>query len=153
MPTIVTALSAPHPARLGSRPVWLVSALAGVTAALATELYALAARAVGVPMRAGTVGADTSGPIAFGAFAMGTLSSAFWGTVLAVLLTRYARRPARTYAITTVALTVLSLVAPLAAGDTAASTKAMLALSHLIAAAVIIPVVTRRLTRAPGRRR
>jgi hypothetical protein len=126
-------------------PVWLVSAFAAVAAAAATELYGLAARAAGIPMAAASVGASTAEPVSVGMFAMGTFVAAFWGTILAVLLARYARRPARTYARTTVALTVVSLAAPLAAADTAVSTKAMLAVAHLIAAAIIIPVVTRRL--------
>jgi hypothetical protein len=36
------------------------------------------------------------------------------------------------------------------AGVTATSTKLMLALAHLLAAAIIIPTVTRRLSYAPG---
>jgi hypothetical protein len=149
MSTTTTALpaSVPH-----TRPVWLVSALAAATAAAATELYGLAARAAGIPMAAGNIGATTAGPITVGMFAMGTLICAFWGTVLAVILARYATRPARAYVRTTVALTAVSLAGPLAAGDTAASTKLMLAVAHLLAAAIIIPVVTRRLSHAPGRR-
>jgi heme A synthase len=137
---------------LRTRPVWLVSALAGLTAAAATELYGLAARAVGIPMVAGNIGATTSGPITVGMFAMGTLICTFWGTVLAVLLARYATRPARAYAWATVALTVVSLAGPFGAGDTATSTKLMLAVAHLLAAGIVIPTVTRRLSHAPGRR-
>ena len=56
-------------------------------------------------------------------------------------------RPARVYLITTIALTAVSLLAPLSAADTATSTKLTLAVGHILAAAVIIPPVTRRLTR------
>ncbi|KAA2267088.1 hypothetical protein F0L68_00720 [Solihabitans fulvus] len=135
----------------GSRRVWLVSALAGVAAAVATEVYGLLARAVGVPMSAGSPGAAEAGPITVGLFAMGTVICVFWGTVLAVLLARYAANPARTYLRATLALTVVSLASPLAAAHTAGSTKLMLAVGHLIAAAIVIPVVTRRLATAPGR--
>ncbi len=45
---------------LRTRPVWVVSALAGATAAAATELYGLAARAAGIPMAAGSIGARRS---------------------------------------------------------------------------------------------
>jgi hypothetical protein len=128
-----------------TRPVWAVSVLAGAAASVATELYGLAARAAGVPMAAAGVGARTAGPITVGMFAMGTLICTFWGTILAVLLARYATRPARTYVWVTVVLTAVSLIAPLTAHDTATSTKAMLAVAHLIAAAIIIPTVTRRL--------
>jgi heme A synthase len=136
---------------LRTRPVWLVSALAGVTAAAATELYGLAARAAGIPMSAGNLGASTAGPVTVGMFAMGTLICTFWGTILAVLIARFARRPARVYQWTAVALTAVSLIAPLGAGATATSTKVMLAVGHLVAAAIIIPTVTRRLTHLPHR--
>ncbi len=132
-------------------PVWLVSVLAGVAAAIATEVYGLVARAAGVPMEAGSIGAAEAEPITVGMFAMGTLSSTFWGTILAVILARYARRPARTYVVTTVVLTVVSLAGPLGAGDTATSTKLMLALAHLVAAAIVIPTVARRLDSARRR--
>lgn len=138
-----------HTHILLSRPVWLVSASAGVAAAIATELYGLAARTAGVPMSAGNVGAARAEPIAVGMFAMGTLICVFWGTLLAMLIARYATRPARVYAGVTVALTALSLATPLAAGHTATSTKLMLATAHLLAAAIVIPVVTRRLARRP----
>jgi hypothetical protein len=136
---------------VAGRPVWLVSAAAGLTAAAATEVYGLAARAAGVPMEAGSVGASTAEPINVGMFAMGTLISTFWGTILAVLLARWATRPARAYLWATVALTALSLVGPLGAGDTAAATKVMLAVAHLIAAAIVVPTVAHRLTSAHPR--
>lgn len=148
MHTTTTALSA---IPLRTRPVWLVSVLAGVTAAAATEIYGLAARAAGIPMAAGSIGATSAEPVTVGMFAMGTLICTFWGTVLAVILARYATRPARAYVLTTVALSAVSLAGPLAAGGTATSTKLMLALAHLLAAAIIIPTVTRRLSHAPGR--
>jgi Family of unknown function (DUF6069) len=133
-------------------PVWLVSALAGVTAAVATELYGLAARIAGVPMAAAGFGARTAQPVTIGMFAMGTLICTFWGTVLAVLLAQYAKHPARTYLRATLGLTTLSLAVPLSAADTAPTTKLMLAIAHLLAAAIIIPTVTSRLTAARARR-
>jgi hypothetical protein len=136
---------------LATRPVWLVSTLAGLAAAVATELFGLAARAVGVPMVAGSIGATVTEPITVGMFAMGTAISVFWGTILAVLLARYARRPARTYRWTTIALTVVSMAGPYLAGATATSTKIMLGLAHVVAALIVIPVVTRRLAHAAGR--
>ena len=130
-----------------SRPVWQVSALAGLIAAVATELYGLAARAAGVPMAAAGLGSAKATPITVGMFAMGTLICTFWGTILAVVLARHAAHPARIYVRATVTLTALSLAVPLSAADTAVSTKVMLAAAHLIAAAIIIPAVTRRLSR------
>ncbi|HEY4463114.1 MAG TPA: DUF6069 family protein [Streptosporangiaceae bacterium] len=147
-----TTAPSPRPATARRpRPVWLVSALAGLAAAVATELYGLIARAAGVPMSAAGFGSATATPITIGMFAMGTLICAFWATVLAVVLARYARHPARAYLRATVALTALSLAVPLSAADTATSTKVMLACAHLLAAAIVIPAVSRRLARAPGR--
>lgn len=83
---------------------------------------------------------------------MGTVTCAFWGTVLAVLLARYAKHPARIYLRATLGLTALSLLVPLSAADTALSTRLMLAIAHLLAAAIVIPTVTRRLTAARTRR-
>jgi hypothetical protein len=130
-----------------ARPVWLVSAFAGLAAATATELYGLAARAAGIPMEAGNIGAAVASPITVGMFAMGTLLCTFFGTVLAVVLARYAAHPARAYVRTTLALVAVSFVSPLAAADAAVSTKLMLVLAHCIAASFIIPTVARRLGR------
>ncbi len=140
-PTVPSITSAP------ARPVWLVSAVAGLAAAVATELYGLTARAAGVPMAVAGLGSAKATSITVGMFAMGTLICTFWGTILAVVLARYAAHPARVYVRATVALTALSLAIPLTAADTALSTKIMLAVAHLIAAAIIIPAVTRRLSK------
>jgi heme A synthase len=146
-----TAVTPPASA-LRTRPVWLVGLCAGLAAAAVTELYGLGARAAGIPMRAGGIGADTAEPITVGMFAMGTLICSFWGIVLAVLLARYAVQPARAFIRATAVLTALSLAGPLGAVDTAGSTKLMLALAHLLAAAIVIPTVARRLVSAPDRR-
>ncbi|QXJ22977.1 hypothetical protein AGRA3207_004063 [Actinomadura graeca] len=144
MSTTITA-----PARvLASRPVWFACAAAGLAASAATELYGLAARAAGVPMQAGGVGAPAAEPITVGMFAMGTLICTFWGTVLALVLARFASRPSRVFVRAAVPLAVLSLVGPVAAGDTAVSTKVMLCVAHVLAAAIVIPVVARRLARS-----
>lgn len=139
-----------HTHILRSRPIWLVSASAGAAAAIATELYGLSARAAGVPMSAGNIGAETAGPISVGMFAMGTLICTFWGTLLAMLIARFATRPAHVYTAVTTVLTAVSLAAPLAAGDTAVSTKFMLVAAHLLAAAIVIPAVALRLRDLPG---
>jgi len=131
---------------LATSPVWLVGVLAAVAGAIVTELFALGARVIGVPMEAGSLGADTAAPIPLGGFAMGTLMWSVVGIVLAVVLARWAKRPARTFVVTTVVLTVLSLAGPVMAVDTATATKVVLALSHLVAAAVVIPPLALRLS-------
>jgi hypothetical protein len=133
-----------------TRSIWLVGALAGLAASVATEVYGLIARFAGVPMSAGSVGAPSAGPITVGMFAMGTLICTFWGTVLAALLARFAKQPARVFLWTALALTAVSLLAPVFAAHTVASTKLMLLVAHLLAAAIILPLVTRRLAAQPS---
>jgi hypothetical protein len=135
-----------------TRPLALVSLGAGVVAAAAVELYGLAADVLGVPMRAGGMGASESDPIRTGMFAMGTAMNVVLGTVLALLVARFAKAPARTYLRSAVALTVLSFVPPLLAGDTPVSTKLMLCVSHVVVAAIVIPAVTARLSGVVPRR-
>jgi hypothetical protein len=125
--------------------VWRVGAVAAVAAAVATEVVALAAKAIDIPLRAGSVGADKAEAIPAGGFAMGTLIWSAVGIVLAVVLARRAKRPARTFLVTTVVLTALSMFGPIAAGHTTTATRLVLGVSHLVAAAVVIPALTRRL--------
>jgi hypothetical protein len=90
------------------------------------------------------IGAHTATQVNAGWLAFGVALGTFWGTVLAVVFARRAARPARAFLATTLPLLTLSLTGPLTAHATAA-TKVTLACGHLIAAAIIIPVVTRRL--------
>ncbi len=66
------------------------------------------------------------------------------GLVIATVQARFARHPRRAFVRTTIVLTVLSLV-PDVLVDAAVSTKLLLMLTHLVAAAIVIPVVARRL--------
>ena len=127
------------------RPVWLVNWLAALAASVAVEAWGLAARAAGVPMRAAGTGSHHATPITVGMFAMGTLVVTFWFTFVVVLIGRFARNPERAYLRTALALLGLSLVVPLTAADTATSTKLTLGIAYLIAGAIIIPTVARRL--------
>jgi hypothetical protein len=68
-----------------------------------------------------------------------------------MVLARLATHPARVFLRTSLALVAISLVFPLAASHTATTTRLTLALGHLIAAAIVIPIMTTRLTHAPGR--
>jgi len=66
------------------------------------------------------------------------------GLLIALVLRRFAGSPRTAWIRTTVALTVLSLV-PDVLADADASTKALLMVTHLVAAAIVIPTVARRL--------
>lgn len=136
--------STTHP-RSWSKSIVATGVKAGLLGATATELYGLVARAVGVTMRAGNIGGSRAEAISVGMFAMGTLICTFWGTVIAKLADRYASQPAVTFRTVAVILTAASLVGPVFAGHTTGATKAMLTGAHLLAAAVIIPILTRRL--------
>lgn len=131
--------------RLTTGPVWRVGAVAAVLGAIVTELFAVSARVMDVPMEAGQIGADTADDIFVGAFAFNVLLFSVPGTLLAMALARWARRPSRTFTVITVAITVLSLIGPLAAGATTTATSVTLALAHIVAAAVVIPPLTLRL--------
>ncbi|QQM46087.1 DUF6069 family protein [Streptomyces liliifuscus] len=142
-----SSLSAARSARLlDTRPVWLVGVLATLAGAVVTEAFGLIARGAGVPMEAASPGATEAAEIPVGGFFGGVLFWSVVGIVLAVVLARWAKRPARTFVVTTVVLTALSMAGPAVAPHTATSTQVVLAVSHLVAAAVIIPVVARRLS-------
>jgi MFS-type transporter involved in bile tolerance (Atg22 family) len=100
-------------------------------------------------MRAGEPGASHAQAITPVSFAVGAIFCTVLGTILAMIL---AARPARAFLRTTLVLVAVSLAFPLAAGHTAVATRLTLALGHLIAAAIVIPLITLRLARARERR-
>jgi Family of unknown function (DUF6069) len=132
---------------LARRPVWQASYLAGLAASAVVEAWGLAARAAGVPMRAAGLGSHHATPVTVGMFAMGTMVVTFWFTFAVVLMARVSKNPRRIYLRTALPLLALSLAVPLTAADTAISTRLTLAAAHLIAGAIIIPAVARRLAR------
>ncbi|MET8530273.1 DUF6069 family protein [Micromonospora sp. NPDC005172] len=112
--------------------------VATVAASAATMVVAAAGRTAGISL-------DVSGaPIPVAGFGVLTTAFSLVGVVLAALLSRFARRPRRAFVRTTVVLTVLSLV-PDVIADADTATKALLMLTHLVAAAIVIPAVARRL--------
>ena len=131
---------------LARRPVWQVSYLSGLAASVVVEIWGLIARAAGVPMRAAGLGSHHATSITVGMFALGTMVVTFWFTFAVILIARYAKNPRRTYLRAALPLLAVSLAVPLTAADTAISTKLTLAAAHLIAAAIIIPAVARRLS-------
>jgi hypothetical protein len=150
MPTTTASAhtpAAPSAPFLARRPVWQVSYLAGLAASVVVETWGLGARAIGVPLRAAGMGSPHATPVTVGMFAMGTMVVTFWFTFAVILMARFAKNPKRIYLRTALPLLALSLAAPLTAADTAISTKLTLAAAHLIAGAIIVPVVARRLSR------
>jgi Family of unknown function (DUF6069) len=113
-------------------------ALATVVASAATPIVAAAAQAIGISL---DVGGEPIPVLGFG-----TLTAFFSliGVVMAVVMARFARRPRSTFVRTTVVLTALSLVPDLIA-PAAPTTKVLLMLTHLVAAAIVVPTVARKL--------
>jgi hypothetical protein len=126
------------PATASRRPVGRAGSLAAVSAAVATTAVAAAARAAGIEL------AIDGERIPLLGFAQLTLIFSFIGLGLAVALRRWARRPRRTFVTTTVALTALSLVPDLLISASAGS-KPVLMATHVVAAAIVIPVIAARL--------
>ena len=132
----MTAILTPTRPATGSL---LVAGFAATAAAsVATMTIAAAGNAAGVSL-------DIAGePIPVSGFGVLTAVFSVVGIVLAVVLRRFAADPRRAFVRTTVALTALSLVPDIIA-DAAPQTKALLMLTHLVAAAIVVPAVARRL--------
>lgn len=114
----------------------------GVAAAVAASAATMAVAAAG---QVAGISLDMGGaPIPIAGFGMLTAVFSLIGVVIAAVLSRFARRPRRTFVRATVVLSVLSLV-PDAIADAGPATKALLMLTHLVAAAIVIPAVARRL--------
>ena len=123
----------------------LVNLGATVAAGAAAEAWVAIMRAAGVELRVGDPFGDASSAMALptGACATSIVMCMVLGTALAVGLNWKARRPAHTYVVVACTLTFVSLGAPLVAAGTNAGSKFTLIVAHLIAAAVIIPLVAR----------
>lgn len=137
--------------RLARLPVAGAGGFAALAGAAVLYAYGTLARALDVPMRAGEIGASHAQALTPASFAIGVVFCTVAGTILAMVLARRAARPARAFLRTSLVLVAISLVFPLAASHTATTTRLTLALGHLIAAAIVIPIITSRLTHAPGR--
>lgn len=132
--------AATRPAQSGTtKRLWKTGAVAGVSASVATVAFAALAQAVDVPLAVGGKEIPLVG------FAQLTLVASIIGTVLAVVLSRRATRPQRTFVVTTVGLTALSIIPDLLA-DATTATRVALALSHVVAAAIVIPALASRLS-------
>ena len=127
----------------------LVNLGATVVAGAAAEAWTALMRATGVELQVGDPFGDASSAMALptGACATSIAMCMVLGTALAVGLNWRARRPAYTYVVVACTLTFISLGAPLAAAGTNAGSKFTLIVAHLIAAAVIIPLVAHCLAR------
>jgi Family of unknown function (DUF6069) len=126
----------PHPfRRLAGAGV-----IAALAAMVATGLAAALGRAAGVDFEV----PDGGESIPLPGFAVMTGFFSVVGIVIAAVLLRWSARPDKRFVQTAVALTAISLVAPLLSGGNAGTIAALLGL-HLVAAAVMIPTLARSL--------
>ena len=127
--------------RSASTPtVWRSGLTAGLVAAGATSAVAATAHALGVSLETAPGEAI---PIA--GFAQLTLFFTAVGVLMARVMGRRARRPRTTFVKTTVVLTALSFV-PDVVLNAGVATKLTLVLTHMVAAAVVIPALSSRLS-------
>jgi hypothetical protein len=98
-------------------------------------------------MRAAGLGSHHATSITVGMFAMGTMVSRSGSRSPSSSWPGTRRAPSAPTSARALPLLALSLAVPLTAADTATSTRLTLAALHLIAGAIIIPVVARRLSR------
>ncbi len=131
-----------------ARTVVLGGAAAAVVGATIMYGYGALVRSAGVAMHAGEIGASHADPVTPGNFSSGVVFCTFIGTVIAVGLARWAKRPARTFIRTAIVLVAISLVFPLAASHTTTATRLALAGAHVLAAAIVIPIMAAALRRS-----
>lgn len=131
----------PRTPATGRAPVWKHGVVAAAVASLATTVLAALASAAGVSF------ADSAGAgIPIAGFAQLTLVFSLVGVGMAAVMARKARRPRSTFVRTTLALTALSVVPDLTFGFGAGSALTLVCL-HIVAAAIVVPTLARRLAR------
>jgi hypothetical protein len=134
-PTSTTAAERPA----STPPLWRTGLAAGLAAAVATVAVAAGAHALGVSLE--TAPGEAIPVVGFGQL---TLFFTAVGVVIARAIGRRARQPRSTFMTTTMALTALSVVPDMAL-SAGVATKGTLVLTHLVAAAIVIPALAGRL--------
>jgi hypothetical protein len=122
-----------------AKPLITGGLIAAAVAAAATSTVAAAGEFAGISLVVG------GAPIPVSGFAVLTAIFSVVGLTLALVLARWARRPRTVFVRTTIVLTALSLV-PDVLADASAATKVLLMVAHLVAAAIVIPAIARRLS-------
>jgi hypothetical protein len=125
--------------------IWKISGVAAVGAAVANVAVALAARAADVSLEVTQMGGDQREEIPIVMFAVASVIGALIGGGIAQALARRSGA-ARTFTIVGVVGAVLSMVSPIAA-DADGGTKWVLAITHVVAAVIIVPLLARKLRR------
>ncbi|MGH9224094.1 MAG: DUF6069 family protein [Acidimicrobiales bacterium] len=134
-----TAPSASPTTSSPSRSLWRTGVRSGLIAAAATVVIAAVASAAGVSFE--TEPGKSIPALAFGQL---TLLGTAVGVFIARTLRRRARQPRSTFTRATVVLTAISCVPDVLLSVPVAA-KATLILTHLVAAAIVIPALASRL--------
>ena len=137
--TLTRTPSTTAPETTSPRSLWKPGMAAGCVAAVATVAVAAVAHACGVSFES-----EPGKAIPLAGFAQLTLFFTAAGVVIASVIRRRGSQPRSTYLRTTVALTALSLV-PDVLYPAGVATKLTLMLTHVVAAAIVIPVICSRL--------
>ena len=119
--------------------LWRAGLVAGLVAAVATIAVAAGAHGLGVSLE--TAPGEAIPVLGFGQL---TLFFTAIGVLIARTIGRRARQPRSTFTTTVIVLTALSVVPDLML-STDAATKVTLVLTHLVAAAIVIPALSARL--------
>jgi hypothetical protein len=140
-------------ANAGNRPPWQVAPIAAFAAALANlAVFMFARMALHLPLRlARRPGALELVPLSVGAIVGASVVPALAATLLFAGLRRASRRPLAWFVAIAGAVLAISLVPVAAIAVDAASTRVVLGLMHVIAAATIIGVIAA--TQSRGERR
>ena len=143
--SVSTASATPTTVARVRPTVWKHGVAAAAVAAVATTAVAAVASAAGITF------ADQSGSsIPIAGFAELTVVFSLIGVAIAAVLARRARDPRRTFIRIAVALVVVSLVPDATFGFDLGSALTLMA-DHLLAAAIVIPTLARRLALTPRR--
>jgi hypothetical protein len=124
-----------------TRPLWQTGLAAALAAAVASILVYVAARAAGVPMELSEIVEDRFArmPVMNMAWAA-LLDGGVTGTLLAAACRRWSRRPRATFLILATIGLISSFAFPVTS-DASTATKVVLAISHVVVAAIIVPAL------------
>lgn len=141
MPT-TTSTAHPHvalsPAATRRRPILWTTAVAGLGATIVVTVMAAVAKAADVPLEI------DDGVIPLWGFIQLTLIGAVLGGLMAAGFDRWTTRTRAWFVATTIVLTVVSCV-PSVAMPPDTATQVVLVATHVVAAAIIVPALARRL--------
>lgn len=122
------------------RRMWTVGAFAGLVSALVVAVFVGVAEAAGVPMEVAENSTKTPEHIPLLGYATVIAASTVVGLLIAAASARWARRPRAVFVIVALVLTAVSFAFPATTTATTA-TKVVLEITHVIPAALIIPVI------------